>query len=125
MLNETGDSLNKIVIQIVESRESSGHPDRSVDHGAIQQITCLNASCIIVQIRERHIIYLDERNGFLDHAGRIQDDAVAGDGIDDGVIVALQQRLVRKEVHEALEDAAGRRVPRLAQRDDAGRLDSV
>lgn len=94
-------------------------------HGSFNRIRSLLPCSIVIEISECNVIDLNEGNGLLDHAGRIEDDAIPGNRIDHNVIVLGQQRLVGQEIHKSLEDAAGWRTLRLAQRDDAWGLDPV
>ena len=80
-------------------------------HGSFNRIRSLLPCSIVIEISESNVIDLNEGDGLLDHAGRIEDDAIPGNRID-------------HKIHESLEDAAGWRTLRLAQRDDAGGLDS-
>ena len=92
-------------------------------HGSFNRIRSLLPCSIVIEISESNVIDLNEGDGLLDHAGRIEDDAIPGNRIDHKVVVPGQKRLVRQEIHESLEDAAGWRTLRLAQRDDAWGLD--
>lgn len=73
---------------------------------SIVYVACCPNS-VVVKISESNVIGLNERNGILDHAGRIEYDAILGNLIDDRVVVPSQQRLVGQEIHEVLKDAAG------------------
>ena len=70
-------------------------------HGSFNRIRSLLPCSIVIEISECNVIDLNEGNGLLDHAGRIEDDAIPGNRIDHNVVVLGQQRLVGQEIHKS------------------------
>ena len=67
----------------------------------------LSTGEVVVEIAVRAEVDPDERDGPLDDARGVQDDAVAGEPLDHLTVPPLFQHLVRQEIHETLKNTAG------------------
>ena len=85
----------------------------------------LSTGEVVVEIAVRAEVDPDERDGPLDDARGVQDDAVAGESLDHLTVPAFLQHLVRQEIHETLEDTAGWSPLRFVNPDDARSLHPV